>query len=152
MIDTRRISSRDFTEDKLIRDFILYAAADANQCTGNSFNWYNFPLDYFDHHYVNMAFRLGEPAGLMMASLTRSVFDSDKILLRQDLLWVPKGGGFGVSRRLLQDFIDFGRLNADHILTTRSRATNIKGRSLERLGFCELETFYRMEVKREHDQ
>lgn len=145
MITTRRVTTKDFNEDKIVRDYLLAAAASANVQHGNKFQWINFPINYFDQHYANMAFKDGEPVGFMLAMLTRSIFDPHTILLRQDLMWVP-GSSYGVSRRLLLDFIDFGRLNAHHILTMRGAHTNIKASSLERLGFKELETLYRMEV------
>lgn len=129
-----------------IQEFILSAAKDANRRTNNTFDYLNFPLEYLDLHYCNMAFVDGRPVGFMFATRYSSIFDQSKVLLRQDFLYTPEGSSPFICHRLMQDFIDFGKLCADHILTVRGPGTNIKGSSLERLGFKELETLYRMEV------
>ena len=80
----------------------------------------------------------------MLARLYTSIFDDETKILQQDLLYARPGSR--ASKVLLDDFIDFGRKHADHILTTIGTETVIKGESLEKLGFSKLETTYRMET------
>jgi hypothetical protein len=47
---------------------------------------------------------------------------------------------------LFKDFIDFGKSNANHIITMICKITNIKPESLLKLGFTEMETLYRLEI------
>lgn len=84
--------------------------------------------------------------GFMFARRSRSLFDPEKVMLIQHLLFaLPQTKG---AFYLLKEFIDFGKHHADHIITMIAEKTNIKERSLERLGFSKLETMYRMETHR----
>jgi len=90
--------------------------------------------------------RDGEIVGIMLARLYPSVFDPGKLILFQDLLYVKKD----VRRAaylLLAKFIDFGKTRADHIFTAITDHTNIKGRSLAKLGFSKIQEQYRLVVK-----
>lgn len=85
-----------------------------------------------------------ELVGFLAASISLSNFDGTTRLLYQDILFAEEGTF--AAKYLLDSFIDFGKKNADHILTVIGTGTNIKERSLERLGFQKLETVYRIEV------
>lgn len=100
---------------------------------------------YADHARITIAYDAKDrPIGLMLSRLYRSVFDGTTRILMQDLLYARPGSR--ASKVLLDDFIDFGRHNADHILTVIGERTCIKPSSLTGMGFKELETIYRMET------
>lgn len=104
------------------------------------------PYDYFKTGgNIMLVRRSGVPVGVMLVRLTTSVLDRNVRILFQDLLYVMPGHP-RAARILLHWMIDFGRRNANHIITCIAADTNIKPRSLERLGFSELETLYRMRV------
>ncbi len=80
-----------------------------------------------------------------MAQLYPHPFDPDVTVLKQDLLYVIPGYP-KATRALLHHFIDFGKAHANECFTMLAMQTNIKPRSLEKLGFTEVETLYRLEV------
>lgn len=113
---------------------------------GGKFNWRNFNfLGYARDNCVWVCKKDAKPVGVMMARLYSSVFDYQVKIFYQDLLYVKRGSG-RAAHILMRQFIDFGKLNANHLISCVAPHTNIKGRSLESLGFLELETQYRMEV------
>lgn len=111
---------------------------------GHKFNWQNFHLPV--GYRLTFCYRDDAPVGYMIARLSGSVFDSTLKVLRQDLLYAKPGTR--AARILLNDFIDFGKRNANHVITNIAETTNIKPRSLEKLGFKKLETLYRMEIEK----
>lgn len=99
---------------------------------------------FADHNRLTLCFRDGEPVGIMLAALLKSFWDEDLIILKQISLWaVPKTRA---ANLLFKDFIDFGKLHADHIHTNIGVKTNISSRTLERIGFRHVETLYRLET------
>lgn len=126
--------------------FIQSTGGALNGLYGERYDWNNFPVpDVVRDHYLSICYRDDEPVGLMVGTLTGSIFDQKIKILRQITQYaVP---GTQAAYWLMQDFIDFGKVNANHILTNIGARTNIKPRSLEKLGFSELETLYRMEIK-----
>lgn len=114
---------------------------------GDKFDWKNFSLkSYAERGGIFWIARLdGEPVGFLMASLGRSIFDPNVTILFQDSLYVSCKGT-RAAHMLLNEFIDFGKQNANHIITCLTPYTNIKRRSVERLGFSKLEELYRMEI------
>lgn len=113
---------------------------------GNRYNWKNFNLyEYAKQHRVVVSRNHdGELVGVMLSRLGFSIFDPSIKVLRQDLLYArPQTRA---AHYLIQEFIDFGERNANHIITTINRKTNIKGSTLEKKGFQALEVLYRMEV------
>lgn len=135
----------DVVTDDDVRQLFVIAQLVSWTFKGN-FNWKNFPFEWYtDNHRFMVCRRRGEIIGVMLARLSISVFDPGMKILVQDLLWV-KDGYPRAAVRLLKDFVDFGRTNANHILTMTTPHTNIKPTSLEKLGFEKLETLYRLEV------
>jgi hypothetical protein len=127
-------------------NFIYDSADKVNQIYGNKFQWEQFKIIFFaENHRLTICYRDQKPVGFMAATLIKSFFDANCVLLRQELLFALPNSR--AANLLLKDFIDFGKLNANHILTTIGKKTNIKPKSLERLGFEELEVRYRLEVK-----
>jgi hypothetical protein len=88
--------------------------------------------------------RNDEPVGFMIYRLCEGLFPPFPKVLMQDLLSCqPKSRA---AYHLMKEFIDFGRANTDHIITMIGHNTNIKRRSLERLGFVKADELYRIEV------
>lgn len=142
----RLVSGAKIAGDEKLKWYIENAAAECNIRYGSEFDWYDFDLEnYATTQPLFVCFRDEEPVGFLGASLTTSVFDKNLRILKQLLLYATPGTR--ASFHLLKAYIDFGKNNADHILTVIGSETNIKPQSIERLGFKKLETTYRIEVK-----
>ena len=113
----------------------------------NKSDWRNFNIvKYVDSQRAMLCRRNGVPVGVMLASHRVSMFDPSKVILRQDLLWAKPGTR--AAWYLLKDLIDFGKANADHLITMIGGKTNIKRQTIEKLGFKKIEEIYRMENHR----
>lgn len=136
---------RDVVPSMQIKKFIYDVAVKVNEIFGNKYNWKNFPVqDYINRNYIAICFRGDEPVGLMAGSLSPTIFDKNVIILKQNLLYALPNTR--ASYHLLKDFIDFGKVHANHIITTIHLKTNIKPSSLQKLGFEKLEENYRLEI------
>ena len=139
----KKIGLKDLT-NVLLR-FIADNGDALNSVYGNKFNWTTgFPLKYaVEKHVVLVCYRGSEPVGFLFASLQVSIFDMNKTVLRQEVLFAkhPKA-----TVELLRYFIDFGKLRANYVITCLGKHTNFKSQSLEKLGFTKLEELYVMEV------
>lgn len=89
--------------------------------------------------------RDGEITGIHVSWLTNSMFDINVFILQQQLFYVKENSGRSAFY-LFKKFIDFGKSQADHVITMIGSETNIKHSTLERWGFKKLETLYRLEV------
>jgi len=141
--EVKVLSGADLTDEilRFLKD-AMYKAIDD----------YEFPIDpekfdfkkFADSKRLTICFRDSVPVGLMMVALLSSFWDDDLIVLKQISLWaVPKTRA---ANLLFKDFIDFGKLHADHIHTNIGVKTNISSRTLERIGFRHIETLYRLET------
>ena len=99
----------------------------------------------FDKGIFLVCERDGEIVGIHISFLSRSVFDDNTKILRQQLFYVKPGSG-RAAYHLFKKFIDIGRHEANHIITMLTSHTNIKPETLSRWGFKELETLYGLEV------
>ena len=108
-----------------------------------NFSKMNLP-NYAETGRFMMSFYGEEPVGLMLSRLSRSIFDRDIVILKQDLLYAKPNTR--AAHCLFHDFLDFGKNHADHIITMIAERTNVKRQSLERLGFKKMEELYRIEV------
>lgn len=126
-------------------DFIALSADAVNKMYGNKFKWHSFPiLKFVRDQHLWICYRDKSPVGFMAASLYKNFFDMDCKILKQQLLFaIP---GTRAPNLLLKEFVDFGKIHANHVITMIAKETNIKPRSLERLGFSSLEELYRLEV------
>ncbi len=132
--------------DQVFAEFFIRSADHVAFMFGCKFNWRNFDfLRYAAGGAVWVCFKDEKPVGAMLARLYGSVFDPSVKILMQDLCYVSEPGG-RAAHLLMTQFIDFGKSNANHILTMVAPQTNIKGRSLEKLGFQKIEELYRLEV------
>jgi len=129
-----------------LREFLAESADDLSARYGRTFDWRNFRIRRYLRQggRIAICYRDGKPVGLMAARLFESVFDPEVRILMQDTLYAKSGTR--AAKLLLDEFIDFGRAHANHVLTTIASATNIRPRSLEKLGFEKLEETYRLET------
>lgn len=136
---------RHVMSDHKLLDFICESGWEVSEKYGHPFKWQHAGIKHLiKSHRFTVCRREGEPVGFMFSSVLKSKFDEETIILRQDLLYArPQTRA---AKYLLDDFIDFGKLNANHIISMIGEKTNIKPRSLEKLGFKKLETLYRIEV------
>ena len=142
----KKLSSKDL-DDPEISLFLVRVGKTANEIYGDKFQWNSFYINhYIYHHRVVVCFRDWIPVGVMLSRLFPSIFDRNKVILYQDLLFAEKGTR--AAKLLFDDFLDFGKSNANHIITMIAEKTNISDRSLRKKGFKKLETQYRLEVKK----
>lgn len=135
---------KDF--DDTISRFCFSEADNLSALIGYKFDQEKFNyLAYAQGGLFLICFQRGKPVGILLARLYPSVFDGTTWILMQDILYAKAGSG-RAAWILMQSLIAFGRQNADHILTMRTENTNIKKSSLQKLGFKELETVYRLET------
>lgn len=139
----KQIGSTDITPTLL--EFIAIHATRLNEMYGNKFNWMTgFPLRHIiEKHVFLVCYKDEMPVGFMIATIQPMVFDINKTVLRQELLF---GEHPKATYELLRYFIDLGKLKANHVITCIGAKTNIKPESLRRLGFTKLEELYRLEV------
>lgn len=90
--------------------------------------------------------RNGKPVGYMVSRLIKSAFNPEIKRLRQISLYAEPNTR--AAYYLMKDFIDFGKIHADHIITTIGMNTNIKRKSIEKLGFEKIEEHYLMKVEK----
>lgn len=102
-------------------------------------------FSYCESNLVWVCRRNGKLVGVMFARLYPYIWDTSKIVLFQDGLFCIKSSG-KAAFLLLETFIDFGRSQANLIFTCRTKHTNVKEKSLERLGFEKSEELYSMRV------
>lgn len=134
------------TIDQLERDpeFILEVGEFCNELYGGLYDWKQMKASALLQSRFMICYRDNAPVGLMVSRLSKSFFDPEIKVLKQILLYGRPGTR--AAYLLMQDFIDFGRANADHILTMIGSETNVKRQSLEKLGFQKVEELYRIEV------
>lgn len=110
-----------------------------------TYDWTSFKIFRFVRdHLLWVAYRDDKPVGFLMAVQAGHIFDPSIRTLRQILLYSRPNTR--ASLLLLKEFIDFGKSNANHVITAIGQNTNIKPKSLEKLGFKKLEEIYRLET------
>lgn len=133
-----------WTDGELLRDFFQECAQEVSKLYGDHFLWWHFPVvTYSKEARLMICYKNGKPVGVMLYQIFPSVFDPSTLVCKQDLLYVKKGNP-RATKLLLDEFIDFGKANANHVITMIAEKTNIKPRSLEKLGFKKLEVLYRL--------
>ena len=81
--------------------------------------------------------------GVYLAQVYRASLDPTKRICYQDLMWARSPRAF---KMLMDDFLTFGRLSADHIISMVGPTANLSEKSMRKLGFTPVETLYRIEV------
>lgn len=129
-----------------ICDFIISESPHVAGLFDHNFDWRNFDfIDYARRNWVWVCRRDGAVVGLMMARTYTSLFDQSKRILMQDLLYTKKSSS-KAAYLLMKEFVAFGRAHTNLVFTMLTKHTNVKGRSLEKLGFKKTEELYRLEV------
>lgn len=143
MYTIKKCTMQNLTHEDL--KFICRSAVHLSKKLNAKYKWENFRIMTFaKEENLWICYRDEEPVGFLMASLFKNFFDSETIILKQNLLFsLPNTRG---AYLLVKEFIDFGKHHANHILTAIGRETNIKPRSLSKLGFKKLEELYRLEI------
>ena len=102
--------------------------------------------DLVNNYIFLVCKRNGEIRGHLLCYIFISPLDPEvKVLYQLSFYAKPDSGR--TAYHLFQKFVDIGKKEANHIITMLTSQTNIKPSTLENLGFKELETLYRMEIK-----
>lgn len=134
------------TPTRELCDFIMAEAPELNKRFGSKFNFKRCNLELMTRKGLFLVVkREGEIRGWMIAFMTPSIFDTNVKILQQQSFFVKPDSG-RAAYHLFKKFIDIGKLEANHINTMLTSQTNIKPETLNRLGFKEVETLYRLEV------
>jgi hypothetical protein len=145
---TSKISTtKDYTIERVteihpysdIAEFFYKLAAelDLYNLDFKNFDFYR----YASENQVWVCRRKLKPVGVLFARLYPCVWDYKNLTLYQDGLFVAKSSG-KAAYLLLSEFIDFGRKEANLVFTCRTKYTNVKEKSFERLGFKKAEELY----------
>jgi len=133
--------------DNSLWEFLDLCAKGLSEKYNNQFNWQNFDIgSYITFGRFMICYSRDKPVGVMLSRLSPSILDPKKAILTQDVLYTVSCQR--ATYWLLRDFIDFGKKNADFIMTMIGEKTNIKKASLEKLGFKKVEELYEIEVQR----
>ena len=112
---------------------------------GSKYNWKSTDMiPILETCIFLICFRKEKPVGFLVAQRLRSFFDKDILIMKQVILYGLTNTR--ASYLLLKAFIDIGRNSANHVITMIGEKTNIKPKTLERLGFKAIETIYRLET------
>lgn len=142
----RRITSFQELKSQEYKNFLKEEMPKVSKMFGDKFNFGKAQLRFMCERGLFLFCHRGkEVTGLLIAFKSTSAFDVNVKILSQQLLYVKPDSG-RTAYHLFNKFIDIGRKEANHIITMLTSQTNIKSSTLERLGFKEMETLYRLEV------
>jgi hypothetical protein len=137
-------------EDLKKQDVIVYlimVVPKIGKLFEDKFDWRNADVEYLVKNRIFLICRRdGKISGHLICNLFNSPLDPKVTILQQTLFYVKPDSG-RTAYHLFQKFIDIGKDRANHIITMLTTHTNIKPITLENMGFKELETMYRMEIK-----
>ncbi len=141
-----RVTTIHLFEDTGLAEYINSTGPELSEKFGNKFNWKNAQLAKLLSDCIFLVCRRnGEIRGHMICYTFKSPLDYTKTILYQLSFYVKPDSG-RTAYHLFHKFIDIGKEQANHIITQLTPHTNIKPSTLERLGFEEMETLYRMET------
>lgn len=130
-----------------VRSYILEEFPKISELFGNKLDYKNCPVERLASDCIFLVCRRnGEIRGHLICYLFNSPLDSKVKILYQLSFYVKPDSG-RTAYYLFQKFIDIGKDQANHIITMLTSQTNIKPSTLNNLGFEEVETLYRMEIK-----
>jgi hypothetical protein len=131
--------------DDDVQKYISEMGPELSKQFGNKFNSDHTPYSKLVTSLMFLVCRRnGEIRGHMLCYIFRSPLDPEVKILYQLSFYVKPDSG-RTAYYLFQKFIDIGKDRANHIITMLTSQTNIKPSTLEKLGFKEVETLYRME-------
>ncbi len=132
--------------DGELASWLLDESEKVEKLFGGKFKARNFDFhSYAREGYFVVCKRDGKPVGILLARLYESIFDPERKILAQDLLYVSEPAT-RAALLLMRNFIDFGKANANHIFTQLALKTNINAKTPCKLGFKKIEEVYEIEV------
>jgi hypothetical protein len=148
-----KITIEQITKERLEKksdDFVKYLSEtgpEISKLFNNTFDWKNCALEMMVEKCIFLVgIRNGEIRGHMICYVFNSPMDIKVKILNQLSFYVKPDSG-RTAYHLFHKFIDIGKDRANHIITMLTTHSNIKPSSLKNLGFEELETLYRLEIK-----
>jgi len=130
-----------------IANYLVTEAPKISAMFDNKLDWNKTPFAHLIENYqFYICRRNGEITGHLICYIFTSPLDTSKKILYQ-LAFYAKPDSGRTAWHLFQKFIDIGRKDANHIITMLTSQTNIKPSTLKNLGFEEVETLYRLEIK-----
>lgn len=143
MYTVKRCTQHNLTPSDLT--FIAESAEHLNGLYEKNYNWRKIDIKIFATlNYLTICYRDETPVGFLAATFYRAFFDREIFLLQQNVLFSKPNTRAALL--LLRELIDFGKCSANDVITMLAKHTNIKPRSLERLGFRKFEELYRLEL------
>ena len=132
--------------DHGILEYLNDVAPKLSEMFDGKFDWRTTPYGSLFKKYIFLVcIRDGKISGHMICNLFDSPLDyTVKILYQVSFHAKPDSGR--TAWHLFQKFLDIGKTRANHVITQRTPNTNIKASTLERMGFKEMETLYRLEI------
>lgn len=128
-------------------DYIKTVGPTLSKMFGEKFDYRYTPYSTLAEKSIFLVCRRnGEIRGHMICYIFNSPLDPTVKILYQLSFYVKPDSG-RTAYHLFQKFIDIGKDRANHIITMLTTHSNIKPSSLKSLGFEELETLYRLEIK-----
>lgn len=127
-------------------DFFHRAGTTLNERYGDRFpRWEDVSIyQLASRGYFAVCYLDARPVGVMIGSLVGGLFDPSVRVLRQELMYSERG--FRTARLLLDDFVDFGKRRANHIIVTIAEHSRLRAANLQAMGFEPLQAMFRMEV------
>lgn len=124
-----------------IEDFIVKSLTEINDSRDKFYNNVSFNLKkYLENYYCFVCRKDKKLVGFILAMKGPSAFSNQTQILISDVLYaVP---GTRAAHHLIHHFIDIGKRNADHVIIALNVKSNIKPRTLERLGLKETEKLF----------
>lgn len=144
-IERLSLENTPFPQD--VADYIISAGEELTRMFDGKLDWNNTPfLHLINNYQFYICRRNGEITGHLICYVFVSPLDVSKKILYQISLYAKPDSG-RTAYHLFQKFIDIGKRSANHIITMLTSQTNIKPSTLKNLGFEEVETLYRLEIK-----
>lgn len=134
----------EVTDD--FRNYLFEEAPKISALFDNKLDYRNCPVEELIEKCIFLVGKKdGEIRGHMICQIIPNALDYKVKMLYQLSFYVKPNSG-RTAYHLFHKFIDIGKDQANHIITMLTSHSNIKPSSLEKLGFKELETLYRMEI------
>lgn len=140
-----QLCGEDFERGDVLQ-FFKEEAPKIAELFDNKFDFKNTPLVALaERGKFLICRRNGEIRGYLICYTFHSPLDPKVKILYQLSFYVKPDSG-RTAYHLFQRFIDIGKSEANHVITMLTSHSNIKPQTLEKYGFKELETLYRLEI------
>ena len=133
--------------DPDVKKYLFEVAPKISEMFNNKLDYKNCPVTALvDNYDFLVCRRNGEIRGHLICYVFTSPLDVKVKILYQIAFYAKPDSG-RTAWHLFQKFIDIGKAQANHVITMLTSHSNIKPSTLKNLGFEELETLYRLEIK-----